>query len=143
MNIKEISQKMTPTFLIVFFGATMSLMTFSLIGGLDIPPLALFGIPIASLLTCLTMLVFLSKKPLTKRQMILRYIIQHILVQAIVLGTGTLFGWISWYIPLAVMLISLSVIIVHCMVILAEYLNSCRIANRMNEKLHKHFDEEN
>ena len=121
----------------------MSIVIFSMIGGTDIPPLAMLGVPIVSILTGLTGFVFLSKKPLTKRQIIFRYLWQHILVQTIVLGIGTIFLWVNWTYWLSVLLISLSIVAVYGMVILVEYVTSRHVANQMNEKLERHFSDEN
>ena len=82
-------------------------------GGDDtVPASLLWQIPLLSFLGALSSLIYPWDRSMTRKEFVIRIAIHYLIMNGIVLGGGSLFGWFDIHEPLQVAMMALSVAII-------------------------------
>lgn len=82
-------------------------------GGYDtVPASLLWQIPLLSFLGALSSLIYPWDRSMTRKEFVIRIAIHYLIMNGIVLGGGSLFGWFDIHEPLQVTMMALSVAII-------------------------------
>lgn len=112
-------------------------------GGDDtVPASLLWQIPLLSFLGALSSLIYPWDHSMTKKELVLRIIAHYFIMNGIVLGGGSLFGWFDIHEPLQVAMMALSVAIIFFIISLYSWTKGNREAQKLNQRLKKRNDNE-
>jgi len=143
LSIKEILTQMFFAFFIIFSAALLTVViTYSIFGEQSIRIVDIAKLLGIAAVTDLAHFILYSKKQLSKKQMLVRYILAGIYVLVVAMGGMTLIGWVHWTSPISVISIMTSVIIIYVLIVLIKFMHAKRAANKMNKKLRKLYLDE-
>ena len=107
-----------------------------------IPASLLWQIPLLSFLGALSSLIYPWDRSMTRKEFVIRIAIHYLIMNGIVLGGGSLFGWFDIHEPLQVAMIALSVAIIFFIFSLYSWTKGNREAQKLNQRLKKRIDNE-
>lgn len=107
-----------------------------------VPASILWQIPLLSFLGALSSLIYPWDHSMTKKELVLRIIAHYFIMNGIVLGGGSLFGWFDIHEPLQVAMMALSVAIIFFIISLYSWTKGNREAQKLNQRLKKRNDNE-
>lgn len=107
-----------------------------------IPASLLWQIPVLSFLGALSSLIYPWDRSMTRKEFVIRIAIHYLIMNGIVLGGGSLFGWFDIHEPLQVAMMALSVAIIFFIISLYSWTKGNREAQKLNQRLKKRNDNE-
>lgn len=107
-----------------------------------VPASILWQIPLLSFLGALSSLIYPWDHSMTKKELVLRVIAHYFIMNGIVLGGGSLFGWFDIHEPLQIAMMALSVAIIFFIISLYSWTKGNREAQKLNQRLKKRNDNE-
>lgn len=107
-----------------------------------IPASLLWQIPLLSFLGALSSLIYPWDRSMTRKDFVIRIAIHYLIMNGIVLGGGSLFGWFDIHEPLQVAMMALSVAIIFFIISLYSWTKGNREAQKLNQRLKKRNDNE-
>mgnify|MGYP000369116637 FL=1 len=107
-----------------------------------IPASLLWQIPLLSFLGALSSLIYPWDRSMTRKEFVIRIAIHYLIMNGIVLGGGSLFGWFDIHEPLQVAMMALSVAIIFFIISLYSWTKGNREAQKLNQRLKKRNDNE-
>lgn len=107
-----------------------------------IPASLLWQIPLLSFLGALSSLIYPWDRSMTRKEFVIRIAIHYLIMNGIVLGGGSLFGWFDIHEPLQVAMMALSVAIIFFIISLYSWTKGNREAQKLNQCLKKRNDNE-
>ena len=107
-----------------------------------IPASLLWQIPLLSFLGALSSLIYPWNRSMTRKEFVIRIAIHYLIMNGIVLGGGSLFGWFDIHEPLQVAMMALSVAIIFFIISLYSWTKGNREAQKLNQRLKKRNDNE-
>ena len=107
-----------------------------------IPSSLLWKIPLLSFLGALSSLIYPWDRSMTRKEFVIRIAIHYLIMNGIVLGGGSLFGWFDIHEPLQVAMMALSVAIIFFIISLYSWTKGNREAQKLNQRLKKRNDNE-
>ena len=107
-----------------------------------IPSSLLWQIPLLSFLGALSSLIYPWDRSMTRKEFVIRIAIHYLIMNGIVLGGGSLFGWCDIHEPLQVAMMALSVAIIFFIISLYSWTKGNREAQKLNQRLKKRNDNE-
>lgn len=107
-----------------------------------IPSSLLWQIPLLSFLGALSSLIYPWDRSMTRKEFVIRIAIHYLIMNGIVLGGGSLFGWFDIHEPLQVAMMALSVAIIFFIISLYSWTKGNREAQKLNQCLKKRNDNE-
>ena len=107
-----------------------------------IPSSLLWQIPLLSFLGALSSLIYPWDRSMTRKEFVIRIAIHYLIMNGIVLGGGSLFGWVDLHEPLQVAMMALSVAIIFFIISLYSWTKGNREAQKLNQCLKKRNDNE-
>ena len=107
-----------------------------------IPASLLWQIPVLSFLGALSSLIYPWDRSMTRKEFVIRIAIHYLIMNGIVLGGGSLFGWFDIHEPLQVAMMALSVAIIFFIISLYSWTKGNREAQKLNQCLKKRNDNE-
>lgn len=107
-----------------------------------IPASLLWQIPLLSFLGALSSLIYPWDRGMTRKEFVIRIAIHYLIMNGIVLGGGSLFGWFDIHEPLQVAMMALSVAIIFFIISLYSWTKGNREAQKLNQRLKKRNDNE-
>ena len=107
-----------------------------------IPASLLWQIPLLSFLGALSSLIYPWDRSMTRKEFVIRIAIHYLIMNGIVLGGGSLFGWFDIHEPLQVAMMALSVSIIFFIISLYSWTKGNREAQKLNQRLKKRNDNE-
>lgn len=107
-----------------------------------IPSSLLWQIPVLSFLGALSSLIYPWDRSMTRKEFVIRIAIHYLIMNGIVLGGGSLFGWFDIHEPLQVAMMALSVAIIFFIISLYSWTKGNREAQKLNQRLKKRNDNE-
>lgn len=112
-------------------------------GGDDtVPASLLWQIPLLSFLGALSSLIYPWDRSMTRKEFVIRIAIHYLIMNGIILGGGSLFGWFDIHEPLQVAMMALSVAIIFFIISLYSWTKGNREAQKLNQCLKKRNDNE-
>ena len=107
-----------------------------------VPASLLWQIPVLSFLGALSSLIYPWDRSMTRKEFVIRIAIHYLIMNGIVLGGGSLFGWFDIHEPLQVAMMALSVAIIFFIISLYSWTKGNREAQKLNQRLKKRNDNE-
>ena len=107
-----------------------------------IPSSLLWQIPLLSFLGALSSLIYPWDRSMTRKEFVIRIAIHYLIMNGIILGGGSLFGWFDIHEPLQVAMMALSVAIIFFIISLYSWTKGNREAQKLNQRLKKRNDNE-
>lgn len=107
-----------------------------------IPSSLLWQIPLLSFLGALSSLIYPWDRSMTRKEFVIRIAIHYLIMNGIVLGGGSLFGWFDIHEPLQVAMMALSVAIIFFIISMYSWTKGNREAQKLNQRLKKRNDNE-
>ena len=107
-----------------------------------VPASLLWQIPVLSFLGALSSLIYPWDRGMTRKEFVIRIAIHYLIMNGIVLGGGSLFGWFDIHEPLQVAMMALSVAIIFFIISLYSWTKGNREAQKLNQRLKKRNDNE-
>ena len=107
-----------------------------------IPSSLLWQIPLLSFLGALSSLIYPWDRSMTRKEFVIRIAIHYLIMNGIVLGGGSLFGWFDIHEPLQVAMMELSVAIIFFIISMYSWTKGNREAQKLNQCLKKRNDNE-
>lgn len=107
-----------------------------------IPASLLWQIPLLSFLGALSSLIYPWDRSMTRKEFVIRIAIHYLIMNGIVLGGGSLFGWFDIHEPLQVAMMALSVAIIFFIISMYSWTKGNREAQKLNQCLKKRNDNE-
>lgn len=107
-----------------------------------VPASLLWQIPLLSFLGALSSLIYPWDRSMTRKEFVIRIAIHYLIMNGIVLGGGSLFGWFDIHEPLQVAMMALSVAIIFFIISLYSWTKGNREAQKLNQRLKKRNDNE-
>ena len=107
-----------------------------------IPASLLWQIPLLSFLGALSSLIYPWDRSMTRKEFVIRIAIHYLIMNGIILGGGSLFGWFDIHEPLQVAMMALSVAIIFFIISLYSWTKGNREAQKLNQRLKKRNDNE-
>lgn len=107
-----------------------------------VPASILWQIPVLSFLGALSSLIYPWDRSMTRKEFVIRIAIHYLIMNGIVLGGGSLFGWFDIHEPLQVAMMALSVAIIFFIISLYSWTKGNREAQKLNQRLKKRNDNE-
>lgn len=107
-----------------------------------IPSSLLWQIPLLSFLGALSSLIYPWDRSMTRKEFVIRIAIHYLIMNGIILGGGSLFGWFDIHEPLQVAMMALSVAIIFFIISLYSWTKGNREAQKLNQCLKKRNDNE-
>ena len=107
-----------------------------------IPSSLLWQIPLLSFLGALSSLIYPWDRSMTRKEFVIRIAIHYLIMNGIVLGGGSLFGWFDIHEPLQVAMMALSVAVIFFIISLYSWTKGNREAQKLNQRLKKRNDNE-
>lgn len=109
----------------------------------NVTPALMWQILLASALSSLCSLIFPLNRPMGKTEYIIRIIIDYLLINLIVLGSGLLFNWYDvTHLP-SILFMVLSILIIYAVVSLISWIRAVQDAQKMNERLSRYQNRDN
>lgn len=141
MRLGEMLRAMFRAFFIIATGATISMYIFCLIFKPDVSfSLAdIRGILMVAFVSDLTFVVFYSRKELSKKQMLIRFIIHVPVVLAVLLYSAHLLNWGNMDSPKEVTVFILLVLGVYAMVLAVSAYQDKKTADKLNDGLNRRY----
>ena len=90
----------------------------------------------------LSSLIYPWDRSMTRKEFVIRIAIHYLIMNGIVLGGGSLFGWFDIHEPLQVAMMALSVAIIFFIISLYSWTKGNREAQKLNQRLKKRNDNE-
>lgn len=141
MRFDDLLKTMLYSFFVIIAGIVASMYVFCAI----FIPDAVFtlrdigGILIMAAASELPHLIFLSRKDLNRRQMLIRYIIHFPVLMAILLGLAFIFKWVALNSAAEVTVFVIEILVVYAMVRLAISYRDKKLADKLNDGLRKRY----
>ena len=107
-----------------------------------VPASLLWQIPLLSFLGALSSLIYPWDRSMTRKEFVIRIAIHYLIMNGIILGGGSLFGWFDIHEPLQVAMMALSVAIIFFIISLYSWTKGNREAQKLNQCLKKRNDNE-
>lgn len=109
----------------------------SALNGVDnrIPASVLWQIPLVSFLGALSTMIYPWDRSMTKKEFIIRVGLHYLLINAIVLGGGSFFGWFDIHELWQVGVMALSIAIIFVIISYYSWRKANREAENLNERL--------
>ena len=142
MDIKEMAKRMFHAFFIIFTGSILAMCasTALFFGYSGILLIVIFEVLVLSVVATLTMMVLYSREELSKRQMLVRYLIHFLIVSSIAVFAAAFWDWIYLSEPIEVALVVVLVIFVYAMVLPLDLYHGKRLAEKLTQKVKEQSD---
>jgi len=102
--------------------------------------IVIFEVLVLSVVATLTMMVLYSREELSKRQMLVRYLIHFLIVSSIAVFAAAFWDWIYLSEPIEVALVVVLVIFVYAMVLPLDLYHGKRLAEKLTQKVKEQSD---
>jgi len=140
MDFKEIVRYMGYSFFSIFTGCVLARYVYALVSGRgtfgvhDITALLVMAV-----FSTLSYFIFYSKRELSRKQMLMRYIIHMSVIIGVMLMTASYMEWISWSKPIQIVVFAGVVVGVYIMVVVVNVLHDKKMADQMTQNLNERF----
>jgi len=140
MDIKETAKDILDSFFIIFTCATLGMVIYVHILGLNFVPLRdIVACLVSSILTSLAGIILFSSKEPKRLEMLVRHCIHLFVIVIISLSVASYMGWILWSIPITVIRFMGLIIGIYITVHAIIFYESKKLANKLNEKLKERY----
>jgi len=142
MDIRERLLKMVQTFFVTFTASMAAMYVYMLIFGIDTLHINnITAVFIMSVLLNLTVLIFYSKKEISRLQMVARNCIHLLINIMILLATAIHMGWISPHQPMQIAVFLGLVVVIFSLMSLRGFYQSKKLADNLNRRLQERYKE--
>ncbi len=142
MRTEELVKKMIDSFFMITTGIVISMYVFCLIFNPDVR-FALVDIGriiLMGAVSDLTFMIFLCRRELDKKQMLMRYIIHFIVLLAILLYFSFLWDWVNPRDMKEIAVFFISILLVYVAIFLTNRCRDRKLSDKLNEKLKQRYD---
>lgn len=140
----ETVKKLLQTFAYVLAGTTLCTALFItiFIPNEDLNISLLWQMIIVSAICSLGNLVYYYKRVLSKRQMRFRIICHYLYINAVVMGSGYLFEWMTPGLILEFLVMLLLIAVVYVIIAMVTFRQEAKVAEILNRQLRKQFPQQ-